>query len=552
MKDRGPFDHILQSEALQRPDLAATIVVGLGILLGIIMLVLVLPPVSIFDEGGGSSITGPVTFTTRDELPAPPAGYEAVSALFELDDSEPVGAGARPRLTVNLSSRVSEGDVLVMFTYRGDEWQRLGEAVPVAGGDSAQAELAILPENVAVFRPVERIRMVVGTVPAGEDVDALALDAITTLNVTGLAPAADGGLTGGRLEIGDVSVDIAPTISTTTTAQARNLNDILLDPELRDAHVRALVELAGDEGFAGIDLDYRSVDASNGDDFVVFVEQLSSELRSAGLGLTLTLPLPVQGADGWDTLGYDWEALAPLVDALKLPPDIERDGYYERMEAVLGFLTSRVSSGKLLLSVSPLSYERGVDGVRELTLTEALALASTPVTEPEGTAGTGEEVRVIALNLAGETGATGMRWDEASRSVAFGYTGPGGARIVWLGNMFSEAFRIELADRFELGGVVVADVSERTAAANIWPVVQRFAQTGDVQLVKPNGDLLQPRWQVSDGELQGSAGTAVTWVTPDQDGTYTVTLIVSDGVTRIGQELRVPVRASAGGSASAP
>lgn len=551
MEDRGPFDHILQSEALQRPDLAATIVVGLGILLGLIMLVLVLPPVSIFDSGGGSDVTGPVTFTTSDELPAPPAGYEAVSPLFELKDSEPVGANARPRLTVNLSSRVSEGDALVMFTYRDNDWQRLGNAVPVAGGDSAQAELAVLPQNVAVFRPVERIRMVVGSVPSGEEVDGRALDAIKTLNVTGLAPAADGGLTGGPLEAPNVSVGVAPTISTTTTAQARNLNDILLDPALRDAHVQTLVQLATADGYAGIDLDYRFVDPANGEDFVTFVEQLSGELRSAGLGLTLTLPLPVEAADGWDTLGYDWEALAPLADALKLPADVDRDGYYERMEAVLGFLTSRVSSGKLLLSISPLSYERGVDGVRDLTLTEALALASTPVTEPEGTAGTGEEVHVIALNLAGETGATGMRWDEASRSVAFGYTGPGGARIVWLGNVFSEAFRIELADRFELGGVAVADVSARTADANIWPAVQRFAQTGDVQLVKPNGDLLQPRWEVSDGELANSVGTAVDWVTPDQDGTYTVTLIVSDGVTRIGQELRVQVRASAGSSASA-
>ena len=554
MEDRGPFDRILQSEPLQQRDRTATFVVVLGVVLGAILLVLVLPPISIFDDGGGSSgVNGQIAVSLRDELPAPPAGYEAVSALYDLTSTEPIGPGARPRVTVNLSTRVSEGAPLVLFTYRDESWQRLADAVAVAGGDAAQAELTVLPPNVAAFRAVERVRTVVGRLAAGDGIDARSLDALTTLNVTGFAPAADGGLSGGPLQLPDeIDVAVAPTIGATTTAQVRNLNAILGSSGLRDAHVQALVQLADDGNYAGIDLDYRTVDAANEEEFVVFVKDLSDALHGAGRTLSLTLPLPVLRDDGWDMVGYDWDALAPLADTIKLPLEPEQDRYYERMDAVLGFLTSRIGSSKLLLSVSTLSHERGTDGVRDLTLTEALALASTAVTDPEGAVAPGASVKAVAQNLASETGGSALRWDDVARAVAFGYTGGGGSRVVWLSNVFSESFKVELAERYRLGGIAIDNVSQRTADANIWPAVQRYAQGSEANLVKPNGGLLEPRWTVSGGQLEAASGASVTWVAPDEDGTYTVTLVVSDGVLQIGQELRVPVRAAAGSSANAP
>ena len=114
--------------------------------------------------------------------------------------------------------------------------------------------------------------------------------------------------------------------------------------------------------------------------------------------------------------------------------------------------------------------------------------------------------------------------------------------------MFSEAFKLDLARRYQLG-VVVEDVSRRTEDAGIWPAVLQYAQTGEVTLVKPNGALLQPRWAVSGGALQSDAGPQVTWLAPAEAGTYTFTLIVSDGVTRVGQELQVPVESASGAAA---
>ncbi len=541
MEDRGPFDRVLQSEPLQPRDRAAAFIVVLGIVLGAILLILVLPPVSIFDDDSGDETTGQISSQLREDMPPPPDGFEAVSPLFELAATEPVGPNVHPRLTVNLSVPVRETDLVVLFTYDGSSWKRLGEAAPLANGNAVQAEVTALPENVAAFRPVQQTRVVLGTLPASSSLDPNARGVLTTLNVAGLRPGADGSIIGSAPP-GDLGLPIAPTISASTFADQQTLNAILVNPELSAAHVRALVELAANGSYAGIDLDYRTIGAASSDEFTIFIEQLAGELRQDGRELTLMLPLPVPDGGGWNTLGYDWEAIAAVVSAIKLAPVAEQDRYYQSMEDALGYLTSRVPASKLLLTLDPQSHERGVDGVQSYTLTEALGLASTPVTRPSGSIAGGETLVALGLNLAGETGASGLIWDDTARAVTFSYTGPGGARVVWLTNVFSEAFKLDLAGRYQLGGVAVLDVSQEAGDAGVWPVLLQYAETGAVTLVKPNGALLTPRWEASGGVLESSAGPVVTWRAPDQAGTYTLTLVVSDGVLQVGQELRVPVQ----------
>lgn len=541
MEDRGPFNSGVQSEPFQPRDRAAAFVVVLGIVLGVVLLILVLPPVSIFDNDSGDGTTAQISSELQEDIPPPPDGFEAVSPLFELSATEPVGPNVHPRLTVNLSVPVSETELVVLFTHDGSGWKRLGEALPLADGMAVQAEVTVLPENVAAFRPVEQTRVVLGTLPASSSLDPNARGVLTTLNVAGLRPGADGSVIG-PTPPGDLGMAIAPTIGASTFADQQTLNAILASPELRAAHVRALVELAANGSYAGIDLDYRTIDAASGDAFTLFIEELAGGLRRDGRELTLTLPLPVPDGGGWNTLGYDWETIAPLVSAIKLPPVAEQDRYYQTMEDALGFLTSRVQSSKLVLTLDPQSHERGVDGVQTYTLTEALELASTPVTRPSGSIARGETLVALGLNLAGETGASGLIWDDTSRAVTFSYTGPGGARVVWLTNVFSEAFKLDLARRYQLGGVSLLDASQKAADAGLWPVLAQYKETGAVSLVKPNGALLTPRWEASGGVLESSAGPVVTWRAPDEAGTYTLTLVVSDGVLQVGQELRVPVQ----------
>jgi len=548
MEDPGPFDRILQPEPSRgERDRSAVIVVAVTIILGLVLLALILPPFSIFDDGGGGGSTslGPVTTRLRDELPAPPDGFEAVSGLFDLETQEPVDRPAR--LTVDLSSRVSSGEQLLLFTYQDEEWRQIGSAVPVANGDAAQGEVTALPSNVAVFRAVDQSRTVVGSLRRTEEPDQAALDTISTLYIRGFGPAADGGITGGSFEAPNgVVADLAAAISATSAEDIANVDAILSSPDVRAAHVQAIRGFAEANSLAAIDIDYQEIDPARGDAFVSFVGELASGLAEDGRSLTLTLPAPVRTPDGFDTLGFDWEALAPLVTTITLASIGEQDLYHERTEDALGYLVPRVGAGKLLLTVTPISRERGVDGVRALTLTEALGLASVPAIDPEGPVASGTDVQAVGQNLGDPIAGGGLTWDDTARAVVFNYTGPGGLRTVWLANAFSEAFKLDLARRYQLAGVAVDDIAGQSADAGIWPAVEQFARSSAIGLVKPNGDLLTPRWTASAGELASDAGVSVTWRAPDEAGTYTLTLIVSDGITRVGRELSVVVEAPAG------
>ena len=546
MEEQGPFDRILQSEEPQHQDRAARIIVGVTIVLGLVLLILVLPPISIFSDGDRPAVVG--LATEREELPPPPPGFVAVSSL--LDFSAP---GQGTLRVVNLSTSVEDGVALTFFTYQDGEWSKVGDAVAVSGdavavadGNAAEGEVPALPANVAVFRPREETRLILGSLPAGAELDERALAVLTTLNPAGFVPAPNGSIAGGVQLPAELPVPVAPTISALAPPEADALNTILASSDLRATHVQAILALARENGFAGIDLDYRAIDPVRRDDFVAFVQELSSGLRGDGLSLSLTIPLPVRQGQDWDLRGFDWEALAPLVDAIKLAPEPDQDRYYQRLEDVLDFLVPTVGASKLILTVGPLSRERSAEGVRTLTLTQALALASTPVLEDEGPVAPEAVVRAAGQNLAEEQGASGLFWDDTARAIVFTYAGLGGARTVWVANVFSEGFKLELAGRHQLGGVVVEDVSRPAGEANIWPAVQQYAQAGEVALAKPNGELLQPQWVASGGTLESDTGPSVTWRAPAEAGTYTLTLIVSDGVLRVGQRLQIAVQPPAG------
>lgn len=547
-QQRGPFDRLLRTNENgepQGPDRAAIYIGGTIIGLALLLLILVLPPVSILSRGGGggSDIPGApgdadtYTSTVRTGIPKLPAGLVAASALFDLAaPEEQRGASA---VTVPLKEQQTEARNLALYTYIDSSWQRLSDATLVATGTAARGEVSALPGNVIVLKRSKSTLQIAGSMPAGTTIDERAASVITTLHPIVFIPIENGSIIGAPPAVPPAGYNVVPAI---VAPNAEVVDNILRSAELRGAHVQALAGAVRQGNFAGIMIDYRNVSPALKEQYTAFVVALSDALEEDGRTLTLSLPMPKRVDGEIDEGAYDWERLGAAADSLEMAGDLDQELYFQDTEAALEYVTQQTDRAKISITIPSYAIERGSDGLRSFPIADALSIASIISVGQEGEITTGAAVPLVAQNLATSEGGTGMIWDDTARSVTFRYPGRGGQRTVWIANEFSASFRLELARRYELGGVTIPDVSQEGGGADVWSPVQQLAETGELTLSKPNGDLLAPVWTASAGSLSTTTGDSVTWTAPAQASDAEITIVVSDGVIRIGQRVTVTVQ----------
>jgi hypothetical protein len=541
LTEPGPFDRMLESAA-SRDKTARTVLIGMGVV-GLLLLVLVLPPISLLDSGGQSpTLPQPAPAAgggAVGKLPKLPDGYEALSPLIKPGagrDQGPV------EMTVGLAQPVTDGRNLGLFTYKDGQWQRLASATLVNNGAAAKGQVAAVPANVAVLRRVSSAAQVSGWIVSGAQLDPAALDVLTTINPVDYYPAADGSIQGTATLLNAQGKSVMPTVRATAQHEIDAVNTVLANPQLREAQINALVQIALQPGNTGIEIDYPAVSVQRKPDFTAFIATLAERLHASNRQLSVVLPLPVKAGINWDTGAYDWKELAKYADTIKLAPEIDPSVYYKRMEEVLAFLKPNVDLRKVELIVGRSSKEKASNGVREMPLRDALALASTLEVRTSTPIAPASSVLIVGKNIFQDDGASGIRWDDSAFAVSFSYPGSGGQRTVWFENAFSVAFRIDLARRWGLAGVHIDDVSLNPAAAAIWEPFATYVADGTVKLAQPNGVLLRPVWQSQAGAMEPNDKGNVVWKAPAQAGVYDVSLIVSDGVVRATQKVVLDVR----------
>lgn len=536
---QGPFDRILESAA-SRDQTARGVLIGMGVL-GILLLLLVLPPISLLDGGEELPAGAPqaVKGTSAGKLPKVPDGYEALSALLRPAAGRDAGA---VEMTVSLAQSVSDGRNLGLYTYRDGKWERLASATLVNNGSAAKGQVAAVPSNVAVLRRLSSAVSVSGWVVNGAQVDSGALDILTVVNPVEYYPSSDGAVLGSASPLQASGKAVIPTVRATAPREIDAVNVILASPQLRDSHISALVQLALQPGFSGIDIDYPAVALARKPDFTAFMTVLAERLHASNRQLTITLPAPVKTGVQWDTGAFDWRELGRVVDAIKLVPEPDPSIYYKRVEEVVAYLKPNVDLAKVNLIVSRFSREKAANGVRIMTLREALSLASTLEVRTSTAITPNSSVLIVGKNIFQDDGASGIRWDESAFAVAFSYPGVGGQRTVWFENSLSIAFKLDFARRLGLGGVHIDDVSLNPQSPSMWEPFAAYVETGAVELVQPNGVLLRPVWQSQAGAIEPGQKGNVVWKAPAQTGVYDVSLVVSDGVIRATQKVVLDVR----------
>lgn len=523
-------------------------VLGVIVLLAIVIAVLVLPPISILDRGGDEGSSG-LSVQARDELPALPGGLVAASQLYDLDADDTVDGQNLWTLSIKLSESTEDDRNLAFYTHRDGEWLRLTSATLVNGGADAEAEVGAIPPNIAVLRRTAFERTLGLIVEAGQTPDpaALASSPIVAVMAGSLGIGDDGGA---ALSTQADAVDAVALSGTTTylgvrvAPEAETALDQLLSTEPATvAHVGELVGAVREANADGLYLAYLDIERTRQAGLTRLVTQLAAGLSEEGLGLVVGVPAPATS----DTGAYDWAALSAAAGGLWLNAPDDPSAYYEQLETVLDAQQAAgVELGEVSLVIGRMSHIRDSAGVSEIGRYDALGRAAQLEAGIDGGVAVGDLVSLTAINTAQELGNSGLRWDTPSRTVSFAFAERGGPRTVWVENSYSMAFRLDLAQRYDLGGVVIGDAQADETLPAIWEPLAGYLDSGAVNLLQPYGPYLNPCWQALDGVIEGEAGNCwasgtvsgvATWRAPGTPGAYEVRLVVSDGEAFVGRQL---------------
>jgi len=553
-EEGGPFDRLVRSRFERDP--APLIIGGTIIFLAILILILFLPPLSLLggdgDEGPGrpTEVGCDITAKRADQVPDLPEGLVALSPLYELN----VPAGAEEQgcrlTTISLDTPTQDPSNLAFYTYRDGTWVRLAAAILADDGAAAESELEEIPNNLVVLRLAAATYLALGSLPSGSSVDPAAEGLLSIVSPVDYVPTSDGSIVGTATSLATAEAfDIYPTIAALEGDAAGAVNAILDDSSLTTSHIEAIVSLAESDDLQGIDIDYRQVDALVSSEFSQFIADLAQELHKTGRKLSITLPVPSVRDGSIDTDAYDWERLGKAADYVKILPESDQSLYRNRMFQVLRYATRIVEPAKIFLVISPFSHEKSKEGVQALTFLQAMGIANvmTVVPGPEDSLDIvgGRQVIITGDNIHRGTGGSGIKWSDETATVTFSYRTDDETRTVWVENVLSVGFKLELVQAFRLGGIAIEDVSEGSGGADIWAAVDSLVRGGLAHLERPNPDNLRPEWTASGGTLDApGTGGAATWIPPDEGGTYEISLIVSDGVTRVGRRLTLEVQAT--------
>ena len=491
-----------------------------------------------------SSKSCPDLYCATSQTIAAPDGYTFASKIYKYNGTTQLPTGNDLAVRLPLSKATTDNRNLSFYQYVSTTkaWEPLTPAT--LDGQVLSATLHASPALIAVLRRSSPGGAVVAYLAPGATLNHDAVGKITILHTLDFSPAADGTIAGTLSAIKtDPSFQLIPVISARndTAGTTVFVETILANPANSSGHVENIVKKVNDLKLTGIDIAYLDLTVNDRTAFTLFISELAQRLHSENKQLTLTIPAPIMTNGRVDEGAYDWGELGKSADLLEMMPYRDQSTYRQNMPAILTYLTSKVAATKLVFTVTPYATEKSPDGIRTMTLTQAMVIATQQAVRSD-TVTTNTVVDVVGVNINKNDGRSGVQWQPDTATVAFTYEQNGG-RTVWLENYFSVGFKLEYVAQFHLGGVAVEDASENDALGNIWTAILPYISSGQPVLLQPNPQDLQPVWQPSAGTIEDSHKGAIKWSTPATAGSYTIKLTLSDGVSLFQSELPVAVQA---------
>lgn len=264
------------------------------------------------------------------------------------------------------------------------------------------------------------------------------------------------------------SYGVAPIILLSTLTDDGMFNNVLsgklfADTNLQDRVIENLIDTAISKGYEGVEIDFEFIPQRDAQGYVSFLQRLKNELVKENLPLFVALaPKTSDNQRGLLYEGHDYYGIGQVSDYVILmtyewgyqfgPPLAVAP--IKNVEEVIRYGVSRINGNKILLGIPnygydwTLPYVSGGEGAEGISNREA-------------------------LNRALEYGANIM-FDDEAKTPYYNYYKDGKEHIVWFENARSIDAKLDLVDKYGLGGI------------SIWQIMRYFPQLYSVLREKFN------------------------------------------------------------------
>ena len=230
-------------------------------------------------------------------------------------------------------------------------------------------------------------------------------------------------------------------------------NGVLMDSRLRAKSIDSIYKMLVNNGYDGVNIDFEGMPPSTRSGVTAFMRELWAKLKPAGIIVTMAVPAKWSPNDAINSFAacFDFEALGKVVDYMVImtydqhgawsgPGPVAAADWVER---VIKYSLTVVPKEKILLGLAGYGYNWSSRG------TSVVKASAAP-------------------GLAARNGAT-IHWHNTHKVPYFTYYVSGVRHQVWYENSYSVDFKIDMINRYDLGGAALWALGQEDS--RFWQVV---------------------------------------------------------------------------------
>ncbi len=397
--------------------------------------------------------------------------------------------GERPLgviITIPIPTDAEPWETLDIYEWDGVRWQFVPSSI-ISEDEVIEARLGYVPQSVMVMQASPRPAAVAADLEEGGTIPPGAQDALSTVYAAGLYLRGDGGFDGEPSALPKPEPSgtyaVVPTLrdwGKDGVVRTDLFDNLLINPDMQLTQLTVIEELAVANLWPGVDIDYRGLDPNLQAEYNQFIKDLADRLHAQGKTLSVRVEPPQQiAADRWDTGGYDWRTLGRYADTLLIPAPVDPKAWAPggQAEALLAFAVGEIERSKIQFVLPARSVEQAGRYLLLKSYSEALAPLIGEMALSHSVAEPGQQVTV---QLHRERQPSPLTLDESVAMQTYQYIDlQGYPRTIWLENAASLSHKLNIASRFNLGGVVLQNLLSGDSDPEIWPIARAF-QAGEL------------------------------------------------------------------------